>query len=124
MSDVPTTVNPGLAHADEALSVAMSVVETMLEKYIEAEIPFFALPLIKDIEEYEMRQLLKKVQELLQPFVSSLIIDAQIEPEKKAVKDASDAYRSALAKGDQNEIDQSRAKLADSFGNLIHFDGA
>lgn len=132
MSTVPTTDNQALETFDSiaataALKVVLPVVERITETAAEAELPFLALPLVKQIFEGTANILEEQVaKELLLLLVTAgvkIIITVQTDAEKAAYQKAEGATRAALLSKDPVAIAAAKKEMDNAANQIIHSDG-
>lgn len=120
-----TTIN---ALVNEAVKDAETLAEKTVETALEADIPFVALPVIKQLEEGTINLLVgelgKQVSIGLQTVGTFIVIDTQVSGENAGVSKELAAYMIAEKSGDPNAIKTALQNLANANSALDHDDGS
>jgi hypothetical protein len=128
----PTTDNQALETFDNiaataALKAVLPVVERLTETAAETQLPFLALPLVKQIFEGGANILEEQVaKELLLILVGAgvkIIITVQTDAEKSAYAKAEGATRAALLSKDPAAIAAAKKEMDNAANSIIHSDG-
>lgn len=128
----PTPILNSAANAvntviNDAVSAAEKIAETSIEAEIESSVPFFALPVIRNLEEFTIEELIgyigKKLSIGLQQVGTFLVIDTQVSNEKAGISQALANLMLAEKSGDQNAIQTAIAAYQKSQSSLINSDG-
>lgn len=132
MTGSPPTDNSALETfdsiaAEAVLKVVLPVAEKATETYAEAQVPFLASPVIKQVfefgveklEEHEAIQLLT----LLVQVGVKIIVTIQTDEEKANYSKAEAATRAALLSRDPAQIAAAKKEMDDAAASIIHTDG-
>lgn len=132
MSDQPFPTNKPAENVNTAISDVVKTAETLAEKAaetaIETNAPIFALPVIKQVEEFTIEELGNyiggKISVGLQQIGTFVLIDTQVEGEKTGVSQALANLMTAEKSGDPEKIKEAIKAYANANSSLDHDDGA
>lgn len=120
-SAVNTVVN-------DVVQGSVQLAEHSLETLIETQVPIFALPVIKQVEEFTIDEIVgfvgNKISIGLQQVGTYIVIDTQVNSEKKGVSKALADLMMAEKSGDPQRITDAIKAYADAQSALIHDDGS
>jgi hypothetical protein len=121
------TTFEGIA-SEVALNLLLPIAERSLETAAEAQLPFLALPIIKDVFEGGTNELMSLLaHDLLLAMVDAgvkIIITVQTEAEKSAFMAAEGVLRAALLTKDAAQITAARKVFEDAADSIVHYDGS
>jgi hypothetical protein len=128
----PTTTNAAATEANTVINTVMEgvekVVETSVETEIETAAPIFAVPVIKQIEEFTINELVQylgnKASIALQQVGTFVIIDTQVTAESKAASTALANLLAAYKTGNQATITAAIQAFANANSALDHDNGS
>lgn len=132
MTDKPFPINTPAENTNivinDAMKIAGDLAAKAIETAIEVNVPFFALPVIKQVEEWTIEEIVGEVEKQasigLQQIGTFVIIDTQISSEKKGISQALAALMLAEKSGDQNAIQAAIAAYQKAQSALVNVDGA
>lgn len=119
MSD-PTGTNQAAQTGDTIVESAMKGAETAVEAALTADLPFLADPIIKQIFDFVMDELIGAEAKQLALLLTNLIVDVQVNNEESSFQKALAALKAAQATGDANAIQtalQNFLAAAKALGN-------
>jgi len=120
----PTSTNNAISIADEVENVIFEATVTAVEKYSEAQLPFLALPIVKQIFEFIVEKLSGLLKEQLENFVAFTIIDMQEASKNAAYKQSIMSLQIALHGGDADAIAKAKSDFKSTLADLVHWSGS
>lgn len=129
-SSAPKTENRVATIINKALSALINDAgEAEVEALIIAAAPaFFAIPIIGWISRQFVHLIVSKFAwafyEVAAKLATRIVVNIQANMENSDVKDKGSKLEDAIKSGDENAIAKADQDLEDSWGNLIHMDGA
>ena len=131
MEQAPQTNRPATevetAIAD-ALKAAADVVIKTAEDSLDTSMPFFSLPVVKDISDFFIEEMVSamtdKMSIYLQKIGSFIVMDTQIDAEQKGISKALSDLIIAEKSGDPVKIKQAIAEYQIAQSALINYNGS
>jgi hypothetical protein len=120
-----TTVNTIIS---DAVNAAEQVADTAAEAALDSAVPFFALPVIKEVTDFSIKEAVGylggKMSIALQQVGTFIVIDTQVAGEKTGISNALAALMVAEKSGNAAQIQAAIAAYQVAQSNLINSDGA
>ena len=120
----PQTVNKAATIGDEVISSAATAGAQAITALIIADVPFFGLPVIKNLLNYIVGYVCIYVSKAVQTGVTFAVIDIQVGAEQNKLSIALAALIEADKTGDSIAIQQAIKNYAAAQSALINFDGS
>lgn len=113
---------------NDVVQAAAQAAEKAIELEIETAAPVFALPVIRQLEEFTVEEIVGKVADKisigLQTVGTFVVIDTQVSHEKTGVSEALANLMIAEKSGDPAQIQKAIKAYADAQSSLTHSDGS
>ncbi|MGZ6468425.1 MAG: hypothetical protein ACXWQJ_14090 [Bdellovibrionota bacterium] len=120
----PRDIDPVAAFLNTLISGLTTGVEVpLIEGAAESQVPFLALPIVKQLFEYIVEYAAGKLSIAEQQGVLVIVFNVEMDSKLHGVMRSALDLQNARKSGDQNAIDAAKQKAIDQWGNLIHFGG-
>ncbi len=124
MGHEPVQINAAGSFVNKLIAMLVTgVAAPAIEKFAEAELPFLAFPVVKQIFEYILEEYAGKLSFALQDGAIVIVFDVQTGTELHGVISSLTELQAAHKLGDKDAIKKATDKAMDSWGDLIHWDG-
>lgn len=120
---MPETNNLAQFFVDLISGLGENVAAPILEATAEADVPFLALPIVKQIFEYVVSNLIDKIDILVEDGVIQIVFKAEAAEHEMALANALLALKNAHATGDPNNVNQALQNAVAAWQQALTFGG-
>lgn len=124
MSTEPLPTNSTATNVNSGISETFSVIESVAEALIIADVPILGAPVFKQIWELIFTFIMGYVSKAVQQTSTDLIIDSQVSSEQSGLSKALTALVAAEKGGNPDEIKQAIQNYANANSAIFKLDGS